>query len=57
MNDSTLGNPPKPDRKSEHQGVISSRDLLGARREIIIEHGRERYRLRLTASDKLILVK
>ena len=37
--------------------VISSRDLLSGRREVIIEHGREQYRLRLTSSNKLILVK
>jgi hemin uptake protein HemP len=46
-----------PGGEPKHPGVISSRDLLGPHREIIIEHGRERYRLRLTASDKLILVK
>ncbi|MGH7035976.1 MAG: hemin uptake protein HemP [Stellaceae bacterium] len=57
MNDSILGNPQTPDSKPEHPGVISSRDLLGSRREIIIEHGSKRYRLRLTASGKLILVK
>lgn len=46
-----------PCGKSGHPGVISSRDLMGPHREIIIEHGSERYRLRRTASDKLILVK
>jgi hemin uptake protein HemP len=37
--------------------VVSSRTLLAGHREVIIEHGTERYRLRLTASNKLILVK
>lgn len=46
-----------PGGKPGHPGVISSRDLMGPHREIIIEHGSERYRLRRTASDKLILVK
>jgi hemin uptake protein HemP len=32
-------------------------DLLRGRREIIIEHDGQDYRLRLTATDKLILTK
>ena len=37
--------------------VLSSRDLFAGGREVIIAHGSERYRLRLTSSNKLILVK
>ena len=37
--------------------VVSSRDLLGDARELIILHGCERYRLLLTRSNKLILTK
>ena len=37
--------------------VLSSTDLMGGEREIWIEHGQEMYRLRLTNSDKLILMK
>lgn len=37
--------------------IVSSRDLLAGHREVIIEHGAEHYRLRLTSSNKLILVK
>jgi hemin uptake protein HemP len=37
--------------------VVSSDTLLAGRRELIIQHGAEQYRLRLTASNKLILVK
>ena len=37
--------------------ILSSRDLLAGRREVIIQHGQEQYRLRLTSSNKLILVK
>jgi hemin uptake protein HemP len=36
---------------------VSSADLLGGGREILIQHGKEQYRLRLTNSNKLILVK
>ncbi|HET9902102.1 MAG TPA: hemin uptake protein HemP [Xanthobacteraceae bacterium] len=36
---------------------IDSRDLFVGTREILIAHGEERYRLRLTAQNKLILTK
>lgn len=36
---------------------INSRDLFAATREILIVHGDETYRLRLTAQNKLILTK
>lgn len=36
---------------------IDSRDLFAGAREIIIAHGEEVYRLRLTAQNKLILTK
>ncbi|HWE22213.1 MAG TPA: hemin uptake protein HemP [Hyphomicrobiaceae bacterium] len=32
-------------------------DLLGGERELILEHGGQDYRLRVTASGKLILTK
>jgi hemin uptake protein HemP len=38
-------------------GRIDSRDLFVGTREIIIAHGAEIYRLRLTAQNKLILTK
>jgi hemin uptake protein HemP len=37
--------------------VVTSEALLAGRRELLIQHGAEQYRLRLTASNKLILVK
>ena len=37
--------------------VIDSIALMGGRRELIIRHGTETYRLRVTASNKLILTK
>jgi len=37
--------------------VVSAALLLGGRRELVIEHGGERYRLSLTRNGKLILTK
>ena len=36
---------------------IDSRELFASEREIIIAHGAETYRLRLTSQNKLILTK
>jgi len=36
---------------------ITSDQLMKGQREIIIQHGREEYRLRVTAAGKLILTK
>ena len=36
---------------------IDSRELFGGAREIIIAHGQDNYRLRLTLQNKLILTK
>jgi hemin uptake protein HemP len=58
--------PPDPDHASRKSagraiaivdGRIDSRDLFVGTREIIIVHGGEHYRLRLTAQNKLILTK
>jgi hemin uptake protein HemP len=37
--------------------VVDIHDLLGERREIVIVHKGENYRLRITAKDRLILTK
>jgi len=37
--------------------VADSAVLMKGRRELIIRHGAETYRLRVTASDKLLLTK
>jgi hemin uptake protein HemP len=37
--------------------VVSAASLLRDRRELVIEHGGERYRLSLTKNGKLILTK
>lgn len=39
------------------RAVVSSRDLLAGRREIVILHGTVEYRLRVTSQGKLILTK
>jgi hemin uptake protein HemP len=36
---------------------LDSRELFASAREIVIAHGSERYRLRLTSQNKLILTK
>lgn len=37
--------------------TLESADLFRDGREIVIRHGEEQYRLRLTSSNKLILIK
>ncbi|HEY1796634.1 MAG TPA: hemin uptake protein HemP [Stellaceae bacterium] len=37
--------------------TVTSEALLAGRRQLIIQHGGERYRLLLTSSNKLILTK
>jgi hemin uptake protein HemP len=40
-----------------HGNRIDSRELFAMDREIIIVHGEETYRMRLTSQNKLILTK
>jgi hemin uptake protein HemP len=44
-------------RESAEEKVVRASDLFGIRREIVIEHAGERYRLRITRRGKLILQK
>ncbi|NEU12391.1 hemin uptake protein HemP [Methylobacterium sp. BTF04] len=44
-------------RGAQIEAVITSAVLMDGRREVVIVHGGERYRLRITANDKLILTK
>ncbi|HEX9523200.1 MAG TPA: hemin uptake protein HemP [Reyranella sp.] len=37
--------------------IVDSAELMGGQRELIIRHGAGTYRLRITASNKLILTK
>ncbi len=43
---------PHPDRR-----LCTSEDLFHGAREVVIRHGSEEYRLRITRSGKLILTK
>jgi hemin uptake protein HemP len=59
-----IGEIPKPpvlatqiDQRRPEIPIIDLRDLLAGGREAIIIHAGERYRLRVTAKDKLILTK
>ena len=45
------------DRPNPTAPVIDSVTLMSGQRELIIRHGAESYRLRVTASNKLILTK
>lgn len=52
------GNPAASMRALTMQGNrIDSRELFAREREIIIAHGDDHYRLRLTSQNKLILTK
>ena len=48
---------PEAPRSTEPTPTVESRELLQGRRELAIRHGADTYRLRLTASNKLILTK
>ncbi|GJE58143.1 hypothetical protein MPOCJGCO_0221 [Methylobacterium trifolii] len=45
------------ERIAQTEAVIASNALMNGRREVVILHAGERYRLRVTANDKLILTK
>jgi hemin uptake protein HemP len=47
----------EPESAGDSPLVIDSVTLMGGRRELIIRHGEDTYRLRVTASNKLILTK
>jgi hemin uptake protein HemP len=46
-----------PDGSNSNIPVIDVRDLMADAREAVLIHDGERYRLRLTAKDKLLLTK
>jgi hemin uptake protein HemP len=48
---------PRPDATPSPRRKVSSADLFGPAREIIIEHRAEEYRLTITRTGKLILTK
>lgn len=47
--------PPKVDPPAAEQVVWTSQELLGDRKEVVIQHGELMYRLRQTKQGKLIL--
>jgi hemin uptake protein HemP len=47
----------EPESTASTPLVVDSVTLMGGRRELIIRHGEDTYRLRVTASNKLILTK
>jgi hemin uptake protein HemP len=47
----------KSDQERPPEKVVRAGELFGDRREIVIEHDGERYRLRITRRGKLILQK
>jgi hemin uptake protein HemP len=52
------GNAPAATRSLAMSGNrLDSRDIFATEREIIIAHGEDNYRLRLTSQNKLILTK
>lgn len=60
MNDfktTQLSEQTRPSNKDQAPVEINARDLLGERRDVTIIHAGERYCLRITANDKLILTK
>jgi hemin uptake protein HemP len=48
---------PAPAHPAEGPRRIKVSELLGGRREVILEHDGQEYRLRITASRKLLLTK
>lgn len=52
-----VGPPALPRQIVISENHIDSRELFTGTREIIIAHGEDMYRLRLTAQNKLILTK
>ena len=53
---STLGQPTARAVPSDLP-ILQSRDLFATQREVLIQHGADHYRLRLTSTNKLILTK
>ncbi len=44
-------------RNLDKPPILTSRELFQGRREVIIEHGTDQYRLLITSNNKLILMK
>lgn len=57
MNDPPATRPAADDTPDAPARILSSDTLFGPAREVLIRHGVETYRLRMTRQDKLILTK
>lgn len=57
MNDKEAGDKLASGAVAADRRQLDSMELLGRGNEVIISHGREEYRLRLTRQGKLILTK
>ncbi|MFE1597247.1 hemin uptake protein HemP [Methylobacterium sp. ID0610] len=53
----STGVAPAEERSAAADTAVSAAALMNGRREIVILHAGARYRLRITANDKLILTK
>jgi hemin uptake protein HemP len=49
--------PAKPEEAGAEGATVDSTVLMNGKRELLIRHGDDTYRLRVTASNKLILTK
>ena len=52
-----MTNAAREPRAATRPPVVRTEQLFGREREVIIKHGEEEYRLRITRADKLILTK
>jgi hemin uptake protein HemP len=57
MTDTTTAHAPTPGPAGDRRAIVRTEDLFRAAREVIIKHGQEEYRLRITRAGKLILTK
>jgi hemin uptake protein HemP len=53
----TRTGPARPEEHGAADVSVDSAELMNGKRELLIRHGEETYRLRVTASNKLILTK
>ncbi|CAH1659132.1 Hemin uptake protein HemP [Hyphomicrobiales bacterium] len=55
--DNSPPTPPASAKRPAEHPIVNAQQLFGDKRELVIVHNGERYRLRITANDKLILTK
>jgi hemin uptake protein HemP len=57
LNKKHITNPEPSGQNTSARSRVSSEALLNGRKELVIEHAGDEYRLRLTSQGKLILTK